>query len=739
MPRTCAVVITAILLIPPQAGAAKVKTDENFKTGIALLKKGENEAALKSLQKVKAKRNSQLSHNTSYMKAISLIALDKKEEALDELHKAAGNKIIGDWALLHLAEMAEEKGDYQELVRITDRFIVGYPYSPLFERMVLYKAKGLVKTGKVKESISVMENHLVQKRNVSEEILWEFAQNMEIVGESEDAYRTYQKIFYFYPHLPISEKARLETVRMQKEYPGGFPTAEFWMKYKRVKTLMKNGMYMDAEKYINSLKRQGKLDKRQVSRLELQKAICLKRQRKKDQAVAQYRRIVTAKPRSRERPEAMYNLARLLWNMGKDEKAKRILLSLEKDYPNHPRTALAYYIVGRIEEGRKNYGVAVESYTQAIKYFHDTDTAEDCMWHIAWLYYELGEYDLSHKAFNNYLNSYPYSDDLAKVLYWQARIMEKQNMDPTRYYKMLQRKFPFSYYTLSAPTGFEKPIFEQKAMPHPEGYKLREIVGERMKKSITKKKYRPKLVKRDKWYLAAAENWQVLGYHERGEELIDRIAKHLNDTVSNNIWLSYQYYLLNDYNAVMRQFWKLWGEHPNSPEEREIVKILMFPLSNWEVILAQSKEYDIDPFLVLSIIRQESSFDPASISPANARGLMQIMPSTGRKLSRALNVENFSIERLHEPEMNIKMGTYYLAHLLRDNGGDIVPAVASYNAGKKTVSKWFKRFPYDNVEEFIEKIPYPETRGYVKKVLRNYGVYRSMYEEHFGLSAVSAR
>ena len=742
MPKNFAILVTAMLLSTLQVGIVRAATDnipEDFRTGVELLKNGENEAAFESLQKVKAKKKSQLSQNTAYLKGISLIALEKKDEARDEMHKAADNKIIGDYALLHLAEIAEENGDYPELVRITSRFIAGYPYSPLFERMILYKAKGLVKTGKVKEAIKIMENHLLQKRNVSEEILWEFAQNMEIVGESEKAYRTYQKIFYYFPHLPISEEARLQTVRMQDEYPGGFQLAEFWLKYKRVKTLMRNGMYMDAEKYIDRLKRKGRLSRSDISRLDLQKGICLKRQGKKTEAVSQYRRIVTATPRSGQRPEAMYNLARLLWNMGKDEKAKRILLKLETEYPNHPRTALAYYIIGRIEAERKNYEVAIESYKQAIKYFHDTDTAEDCMWHIAWLYYELGEYDLSHTAFSNYLNSYPYSDDLAKVLYWQARIMEKQKKDPSEYYEKLNRKFPFSYYTLSAPTGYEKPLFEQKTLPHPEGYKLREIVGERMKETLTEKKYKPNLDERGEWNLNAAMNWNLLGYSERGELLVDKIARTLNDSVGDNIWLSYQYYLLDDYNAVMRQFWKLWGEYPTSSNERELVKILMFPLSNWETILEQAKEYDIDPFLVLAIIRQESSFNPASISPANARGLMQIMPSTGKKLSRALNVENFSTERLHEPEMNIRLGTYYLSHLLEANGGDIVPAVASYNAGKNTVNTWFKRFPYNNVEEFIEKIPYPETRGYVKKVLRNYGVYRSMYEEHFGLSAVSAR
>lgn len=83
---------------------------------------------------------------------------------------------------------------------------------------------------------------------------------------------------------------------------------------------------------------------------------------------------------------------------------------------------------------------------------------------------------------------------------------------------------------------------------------------------------------------------------------------------------------------------------------------------------------------------------------------------------------------LHEPEVNIRMGVYYFAELLKKSQGELAPAIASYNAGSRAVKQWLKKIPYDNVEVFIERIPYPETRGYVKKVLRNYGMYHRLYD-----------
>ncbi|MDH5542173.1 MAG: transglycosylase SLT domain-containing protein [Nitrospinota bacterium] len=696
-------------------------------------------SALAELDNIHTFIRSQDAANVAYLRGHAYSKLNNNIEAERHFRKAGKNDLVGDYALFNIAQMLLDREDYEELVNIADRFLAEFPFSPLYSRMVIYKAKGLVKRGNVKDAMVLIKNHLSQGPDQTEDALWEYAQYLEITGDSEDAYRTYQKIYYMFPHSPISQTAFKQTARMQKEYPGGFPTASYRLKYRRVQVLMRNGMFKDAEDYLLRLIRDRGTTYEERSELMLKLAICLKRLGKIDRSITQYNKIINLRPVTKESPQAMYHLSRLLWNQGKDMQAHHILSEMIREYPNHPHTALAYYISARIEEKEKKYDSAIKNFNLAVKNFPRTEIAEDCLWHLGWLYYKLGQHEDADKTFLRYVYSYPYSDELSKVYYWLGRNQEKMGKSGENYYATLKKKFPFSYYTHSASSGYAKPVYAQASLAHPDGFKLRELVQKELDDSFSKMKYKPKLDARQKWYLNAAQNWGKLGFPKHGQKLVNRIAVNLEETTENNIWLSYVYFSIDDYPSVLRQFWKLWGDNEKAAKARGLVTMLMFPLSHWETILNEADRNGIDPFLILSIIRQESSFNTRSISPANARGLMQIIPATGKRISRALSIENFKAETLHDPDTNIKMGAFYLAFLLKDSDGDIIPAIASYNAGKSKVTEWFKRYSYDDIEEFIEQIPYPETRGYVKQVLRNYGIYRSIYEQHFGADRLSAR
>ncbi|MDH5511563.1 MAG: lytic transglycosylase domain-containing protein, partial [Nitrospinota bacterium] len=141
---------------------------------------------------------------------------------------------------------------------------------------------------------------------------------------------------------------------------------------------------------------------------------------------------------------------------------------------------------------------------------------------------------------------------------------------------------------------------------------------------------------------------------------------------------------------------------------------------------------NIDPLLPLAVIRQESAFNHKALSSANAIGLMQIVPNTGKLMYKLMKLdestgEPFSRERLYDPEVNIAIGVAYLSRLLERYNGSMALALAAYNAGEPTVDRWVKKMDAPNQEEFIEMIPYSETRGYVKNVLRNLVLYRNIY------------
>jgi soluble lytic murein transglycosylase len=166
----------------------------------------------------------------------------------------------------------------------------------------------------------------------------------------------------------------------------------------------------------------------------------------------------------------------------------------------------------------------------------------------------------------------------------------------------------------------------------------------------------------------------------------------------------------------------------------EILQVI-FPLDYWPMIQAYAKEQDLDPFLVAALMGQESTFDATIVSAVNAVGLMQVMPTTGRQYAKKIGITPFSPARLTEPDINAKIGTRYLADLIRMFGG-VHYAIASYNAGENRVERWQKERPGLDQDEFIDDIPYAETQNYVKRILGTAEDYRRLYGSGVAPAAV---
>jgi Soluble lytic murein transglycosylase and related regulatory proteins (some contain LysM/invasin domains) len=154
---------------------------------------------------------------------------------------------------------------------------------------------------------------------------------------------------------------------------------------------------------------------------------------------------------------------------------------------------------------------------------------------------------------------------------------------------------------------------------------------------------------------------------------------------------------------------------------------LLFPLPFRSDVVQQSNASALDPNIVAGLVRQESEFNPTVISRANAYGLTQLVPATGRQLARKAGVKRFSTNMLFQPSMNLRLGTTYLRSLLDQWGGKWEETLASYNAGKTHVMEWIKWADFREPAEFVETIPFTETREYVQSVLRNAAAYKRIY------------
>jgi len=164
-----------------------------------------------------------------------------------------------------------------------------------------------------------------------------------------------------------------------------------------------------------------------------------------------------------------------------------------------------------------------------------------------------------------------------------------------------------------------------------------------------------------------------------------------------------------------------------APQTKRLLRVL-YPFPYRELVTREASERGIDPILLAALIRQESAFTPAIYSPAGAIGLMQVMPATGRELARSQGIRGFTAASLETAEINLHLGTRFWLDMERRYGDGKLPLVlAAYNAGPTRARRWRRLPEFEDPLRFTERIPFVETRGYVKNITRNIGLYRFLY------------
>ena len=180
-------------------------------------------------------------------------------------------------------------------------------------------------------------------------------------------------------------------------------------------------------------------------------------------------------------------------------------------------------------------------------------------------------------------------------------------------------------------------------------------------------------------------------------------------------------------NGVLQRKFRQFVRHGGTNVPHRFWEIL-FPLNYFDIIKAEAERRQIDPYLIASIIRQESGFEPTTVSNAGAIGIMQIMPAEAEHIALLSALPPPTREELFDPKVNIAIGVAEYSQKLSVLNSNPILAIAAYNAGTETVGKWIAQSPVGDVDLFVETIPYAETRLYVKSVSRNRFEYRRIYE-----------
>jgi len=234
----------------------------------------------------------------------------------------------------------------------------------------------------------------------------------------------------------------------------------------------------------------------------------------------------------------------------------------------------------------------------------------------------------------------------------------------------------------------------------------------------------------EKYYFLKAQNLIKVGFDKYASQELYRIQTSNN---KKNILFNVSrfFHCIHDYHRSQYISRVYFQDHlEDTPSEDTIIFWkLAFPEAYSKIISKLSDHLSFSPYLILGLMRAESNFNKNVVSRAGAIGLMQIIPPTGKQIALKLNDNNFELKHLFDSKTNIAFGSWYFNSLIEKFDGNTILAIPSYNAGPHNVKRWIRQFGALKVDEFIETIPYNETRNYVKRVLRNYGVYKTLYSK----------
>ncbi|MDH5201732.1 MAG: transglycosylase SLT domain-containing protein [Nitrospirota bacterium] len=591
------------------------------------------------------------------------------EDAISSLTAAEKDfPLLGDYALFWLSDAYHETGNHAESLKTIRTLLHKYSQSPLRKKARIHEIKEAEEVSE--ENIQQLFTSYIKDYPDDTEIKYIYAQWLKKQGNTDRAKSFFKEIYM--GAGPLSEL-------VFNELDSSDISAEDLIE--RASNLMKVMDFKRAESTLRSAlsKDNGK------KRNEILKSIgyCLFRQKRYREAAEIYEKAhekywkVRSLYRAGEKDAFDSALSELLTTG--DKRAGRILVTVAADLRRD----------GKTKEAIREY--------QGLMALYPSET-ETALWGIGWTYFLTGEYKKAADVFTKLYNS---SND-TRYLYWKARSLEEAGGDSLALYSTLMKKNCDFYSIMSY-------VKTRESLELSNTNEIKQSLGPTNTTRTT-----PSSLKKS----------------ERVEALFD--LGLLREALSELIYLSRDHNSIEDILYIGSKFQEL-DEYKNMVNlakklpYTERLHHLLYPLAYWDSIEGLSKKYNIDPLLVLSVAREESRFDTKVRSPAGALGLMQLMPRTAYRISSKLKLRVHNTQQVYDVKNNLHIGIYYLSSLINEFGSYSY-ALAAYNAGEEAVRKWIQKGNYKSIDEFIEDIPYNETKNYVKRVITTFFEYKRAFQ-----------
>ncbi|MGA2897303.1 MAG: transglycosylase SLT domain-containing protein [Acidobacteriaceae bacterium] len=415
----------------------------------------------------------------------------------------------------------------------------------------------------------------------------------------------------------------------------------------------------------------------------------------------------------------LYMLAELSRNEDDRPAHDAIIAQMVARFPASRWLEEALYSGGNMYLLNHDAAQAIVHYSTLVRLFPNSTYAPSAHWRAAWMNYRTRNYAEAARLMDEQIARYPGGLEIPPALYWRGRIYEDEERNfpqAVNYYRRLSDVYADYYYAglarqRLAVLGPQPAVAPAPALNSANPAPVPDLTGD--------------LPENDTHLIKA----RLLANAALNEYIAPEIAASPTSSEWGALAQAEIYVSYGEFTRAIQSMKRSGISFFTLPMDQvpAIYWQLMFPQPYWKELVADSGANSLDPYLVASLIRQESEFNAGAISPANAYGLMQLLPSVGKSLAKKHGLKGFSTSQLLDPTINLELGTIYLKQAIDRYGGQLEYALAAYNAGDTPVRQWLASNDYKDVPEFVESIPYTETREYVQAILRNREIYRALY------------
>lgn len=630
------------------------------------------------------------------------------------------NLSLADLVQYYCAAAAYKSGYPETVAKLLSGFSARFPHSFVRYLALELLARGYLETGQPKSAFSALQREPEVLERPALALL--MAQAYRDDGKLQSAARVYQDVYNAFPVAPEARRAAAALQKLKASLGPNFPSVSDEIATARVEKLYSAAQYSKALNGYNEL-----LKDRQGSswawRWNLGRAQCLVRLGRGDEALETL--VASVAPTPEMDAERLAILVEAYVQADTQTAAVQALDRLRSRHLKSSWHAQALETLAKYQMGKGNRKQAGLYYRTLAELFPQKPLGAEASWRFAWINYLAGNSVQSRSLFVDYIKNYPQSAHVPAALYFLGRLEQQGHPSTARaLYALVTKRFVHGYYALEAARRL-------RTLPRASASKARWDPDLSVTKlAATIPPTEPLGVQLCQRPTASAslrsfEMLQALHLNKLAEQdLRARIARQPS-AVPLRLALSRFAAREGRSDLALYSAKKIVPNYYSQPFS-EIPRFFwgfLYPTAYRSLVRRRAALNRLDPYLVMALIRRESAFNPRATSPSNARGLMQILPTTA---TRSRRYRSTVARRLYDPAYNVRFGCAYLRQLLKRFHGNLAQALAAYNAGPNRVSQWLSQYSFRDPEQFLESIPLDGTRIYVERVLADRAMYRQL-------------